>query len=544
MSDIYQSPGDRLRFEVLLKSLTEGNLNIAVLSKHDRVLDYYGRLFEERLLSKGEQHVEFCTSTNSELLVQKFNEILSQVSLDQALEKEAKHAPRRYLIFRDSVLMQDFELQLLARLVNGFPAGNISVILLINNAANYKNKITAFGKNLLEWEVETQAGEAKEPLTDWVREEPKLEADPYVPEDVPTLEEEPEAASKLLNMPTKTAWRIPGFRRKKDEESTSETASQAATLPPATTGTESAGAPQAPVAAKDLLVPPSLIQPISDELREPALSSRTSADPVMDAINFAKPTPSKPAAESESKKSYAGWVLMAMLLSMGVFAFMYQDLITDEIESMKKYLLRGTPAAAAPHEVSSEATSAADAASIAAPVASEPLMAASSAAAVASEAVVSTDTKVASSAVVEVSAMPKLAVAPEKSEIKSDDKVETNNKTKVTAKEAAPKSDDQWVAQLSSGSYVLQLAAMDTEDEIRAFKRSNPVYAKARILQAPKKSGNKRYFILVVGPFESKESADTYMQTSPLLAKGWLRTAKSMKTQFGKTSAVGKERAR
>ena len=216
MSDIYQSPGDRLRFEVLLKSLTEGNLNIAVLSKHDKVLDYYGRLFEERLLSKGEQHVEFCTSTNSEHLVQKFNEILSQVSLDEALEKEAKHAPRRYLIFRDSVLMQDFELQLLARLVNGFPAGNISVILLINNAGNYKNKVAAFGKNLLEWEVETQAGEAKEPLTDWVREEPVLEPEPQPPIDVPTLDDAVPPASKLLNMPTKTAWRIPGFGKKKE----------------------------------------------------------------------------------------------------------------------------------------------------------------------------------------------------------------------------------------------------------------------------------------------------------------------------------------
>jgi septal ring-binding cell division protein DamX len=106
--------------------------------------------------------------------------------------------------------------------------------------------------------------------------------------------------------------------------------------------------------------------------------------------------------------------------------------------------------------------------------------------------------------------------------------------TKASSKEVGTKSDDQWVAQLPSGSYVLQLSAMDTEEEMRAFKRSNPAYAKARIMQAPKKGSNKRYFILVAGPFESKAEADAYMQTSPLLAKGWLRTAKSMKTQFGK----------
>jgi len=140
MTDIFQSPGDRLRFEILLKSLTEGSINLAVLSQHDLVLDFYGSLFEERLRAAGEQNIEFCTSTSSEQLVQTFNDILSELTLNQATEKEKKLAPRRFLLFRDSILMQEFELQLLARLVNGFPAGNISVILLINSAGNYRKK--------------------------------------------------------------------------------------------------------------------------------------------------------------------------------------------------------------------------------------------------------------------------------------------------------------------------------------------------------------------------------------------------------------------
>ena len=513
MSDIYQSPGDRLRFEVLLKSLTEGNLNIAVLSKHDKVLDYYGRLFEERLLSKGEQHVEFCTSTNSEHLVQKFNEILSQVSLDEALEKEAKHAPRRYLIFRDSVLMQDFELQLLARLVNGFPAGNISVILLINNAGNYKNKVAAFGKNLLEWEVETQAGEAKEPLTDWVREEPVLEPEPQPPIDVPTLDDAVPPASKLLNMPTKTAWRIPGFGKKKEAPAVVEP-----TPTPTPTAAPVAAASLTPVAAPaavspalDLPVAPAPIPPMPDVLREPVLHTSQPIDPTVPMPDFKKPAP---------RKSYAAWVLGVLLLSLAAFGAMYQDLILDEAEQLKKYVLRGTPAAPAPHEVSSAAVVAASAASEAVPVASEPASAAS-----ASEAAA---VAVVAASAPEVKVAPVVASAP--AEVASAD-----NKTKTAAKEAEPKSDDAWVAQLTEGSYVLQLAAMDTEDEMRAFKRSHAVYAKARVLQAPKKGSRKRYFILVAGPFETKADADAYMQTNPLLAKGWLRSAKSMKTQFGKS---------
>jgi hypothetical protein len=536
MSDIYQSPGDRLRFEVLLKSLTEGNLNIAVLSKHDRVLDYYGKLFEERLLSKGEQHVEFCTSTNSEHLVQKFNEILSQVSLDQALEKEAKHAPRRYLIFRDSVLMQDFELQLLARLVNGFPAGNISVILLINNAGNYKSKVAAFGKNLLEWEVETQAGEAKEPLTDWVREEPVLEPEPQPPLNVPTLDDSVEPPSKLLNMPAKTAWRIPGFGKKKEEPEPVSATPPLATTPALTPVTAPAAAPA--ITPLDLPVAPAPVPPMPDVLREPALNHQQSIDPVVPAPTFTKPAP---------KKSYAGWVLLVMLLSLGAFGAMYQDLILDEAEKLKKYLLKGTPAAPAPHEVSSAALPAASAASEAASVASEPAAVGSAPAQNASAPASATVAQVvASAAVTETASAPKAptvdsvkadAKPAEKKEVKAEPKsdAKAEAKSKAATKEVEPKSDDEWVAQLASGSYVLQLSAMDSEEEMRAFKRSNPVYAKARIMQAPKKGSNKRYFILVAGPFESKAEADAYIQTNPLLGKGWLRTAKSMKTQFGKS---------
>ncbi|MFY8055939.1 MAG: hypothetical protein ACOVNN_11220, partial [Limnohabitans sp.] len=205
MTDITQSPGDRLRFEILLKSLTEGTMNLAVLSQHDMVLDFYGNLFDERLRAKGETDVEFCFTTNSETLVQKFNEILSDLTLNEALEKEKKTASRRYLIFRDSILMQDFELQLLARLVNGFPASNITVILLINSAGNYRGKLEAFGKNLLQWEVETKAGEPKQPLEDWVAETKEPESTDIAP------------ASKLLNVQAKPSWRIPGFGNDKKE---------------------------------------------------------------------------------------------------------------------------------------------------------------------------------------------------------------------------------------------------------------------------------------------------------------------------------------
>lgn len=517
MTDIYQSPGDRLRFEILLKSLTEGSINLAVMSDHDRVLDYYGHLFEERLRAKGESHVEFCSSTNSEKLVQKFNEILSEISLDQALEKDKKHAPRRILVFRDSILMQDFELQLLARLVNGFPAGNISVILLINSAGNYKGKLDAFGKNILQWEVETEAGEPKKKLEDWVATEPEPTPEPEVRQEPPVLSDEAIPVSKLLNIPTKTAWRVPGFGKK------TEPVQEAPPLP--TFVPPPVEPPARPAAPAPVMAPtPAPTAPTVSAAARPIDPMSASSDDAPDDV-FKRP----------ARRSYAGWILLVILLSGAAFAGMYKDLVMDEVEQFKKYLLRGTAATPLPSEAAAAASAAAQAASAAS---AEALAAAELAAA---DAQLTTPAASAASAATdgERVASPASAVASVVAAQAPAAVEETNTAKKEADSKADAKterlSDDAWVKQLPPEGYVLQLSAMDTEEELRKFQRSNEIYAKARIMRARNVKTGKRYFILVAGPFANKSQADAYMQSSPLLTKGWLRTSQSMKTQFNKS---------
>jgi cell division septation protein DedD len=525
MTDIYQSPGDRLRFEILLKSLTEGSINLAVLSDHERVLDYYGSLFEERLRAKGENHIEWCSSTNSERLVQKFNEILSEITLDQALEKDKKHAPRRFLVFRDSILMQDFELQLLARLVNGFPAGNISVILLINSAGNYQSKLEAFGKNLLKWDVETEAGEPKQKLTDWVATTPDPEPvlkEPTFLSEPPILSEEATSVSKLLNLPTKTAWRVPGFGKKQEPQV--DPTPLPTFVPPPTPVTSPP--PAAPFLMPAATTPAAEAWPsvVSETSREPTLNGPAplaAASPTATDADLFK----RPARQSRA----AAWVLLILLLSMATFGLMYKDLVLEEAESLKKYVLRGTPAVPAPDEAASAAAAASAQALAAAELAASM---ASEAALVASQAQESA--LAASAAVLAASEVTEKKRLADKVEAKAETKVETKAEAKAETKPEA-NSDEAWTNQLPANAYVVQLAAMDTQDEMRSFQRSNPAYANARIMRARHKDTGKRYFILVAGPFETKTQADAFMQSSPLLAKGWLRTSKSIKTQFTKS---------
>jgi cell division septation protein DedD len=391
------------------------------------------------------------------------------------------------LVFRDSILMQDFELQLLARLVNGFPAGNISVILLINSAGNYKSKLDAFGKNLLQWEVETPTGEPKKRLTDWVAKAPASELiEPSFLPEPPTLQDEVMPVSQLLNIPIKTSWRVPGFGKKQEPQLDAEP------LPAFVPTPE-----PVPVAPPPVPVPP----PVS----APAAFAATASPAVSDVDLFKRP----------ARKSRAGWLLLVLLLSIGTFGLMYKDLVLEETELLKKYLLRGTPAVAAPAEAASAAAAAsaealataelaASMAVEAARVASEVQVAASAASAASAPAVPAAD-----------ASAPAVAVA-------------------VAAKPEA-NSDEAWVNQLPDTGYVVQLAAMDTQEDMRSFQRSNAVYAKTRIMRTRHKDNGKRYFILVAGPFDTKAQADAFMQSNPLLNKGWLRGTKSMKTQFSKS---------
>jgi hypothetical protein len=423
--------------------------------------------------------------------------------------------------------MQDFELQLLARLVNGFPAGNISVILLINSAGSYQSKIEAFGKNLLKWEVETEAGEAKQKLTDWVATEPEPEPaqiEPTFLPEPPTLSDEVTPVSKLLNLPTKTAWRVPGFGKKEEPKLAPEPLP--AFVPPPT--------PAAPVAAS---LPTSALATPAGTSREPALNTPVplpvGADDAAkaDADVFKRPP----------RRSYAGWILLVLLMSMAAFGVMYKDLVLQEVESLKKYLLRGTPAVAAPDEAASAAAEAASAASaqalaaaeLAASVASEAARVASQAEAVASAASAAATVPTVNAADAVASASADATDKKSDKETKAD-KAEAKKDVKSETKPEA-NSDEAWVNQLPSDAYVVQLAAMDTQEEMRSFQRSNSVYAKARIMRARHKDTGKRYYILVAGPFETKAQADAFMQSNPLLTKGWLRSAKSMKTQFTKS---------
>lgn len=453
MNDFYQSPADKMRLEVLLNSLLEGRLNLAILGHDDIALAHYARMIHEHLRKHG-QRVELWSSAESDQLVERFNRILSDLTLKEAQDKLQTSADRLYLIFPDTHAIADFELQLLARLVNGFPASNINVILLINRLEPFERKLQAFGKNLLQWILESE-----HPIPD----------------------------------------RLTQIEVKSDEEPALKAA------------------------------------PGLDELE---------SKPGADAPSWHPSSQSSAEAGQRKRKGKGVWlVLLALLLSLGIFAAMKWSAHRQEAaasEATAQPSPQPSPVAStAPTSATSEASPAESPSAAGGGMSSsanQPIPAQESLTAGKEELVGGKPpgTAVApSSAATSPTSTPTpaaaTAVAPASSPTSPPAQAEP-------AAKAKPKSDRDWVMDLKPGQWVLQLAALDTLDEAKRVINESMTKDKdqLRILMAPRNGGSKHYYIVIRGPIDAKETAESLMKTDSGLSKAWMRSAKSMKSQFDK----------
>ena len=511
MSDFYQSQADKLRFEILLKSLREGRLNLAILGDDEAALTHYGKRIFQHLRQLGEPNVELWTSADSERLVDRFNEILSTLTVDQALDKTNQTAPKRYMIFPDTHGIQDFELQLLARLVNGFPASNINVILLVNSRSTYDKKLSAFGKNLLQWVLESQAP----------------------------------ALAKAARLETLGDW--PGAKQVASDKKPAATlaTSDDVALP---------SVPPPPLDLSDRKTTTSADSPAG--LTDPELGEPVLLSDFPSGEELAKSWEANAAAAKRSGR-WAMVSLFVLLVSVVVFGVINQERVLEEWEGMRSYLsgtkplpesplAASAPAVPPPPSVSmsssdppvvkpSEALSP-DKEELVTPNIPEPVavttttLPASEVAKVTPETVApvvveppkkSQDQKPADKATAEKSPTEKPPL-----EKKPTEKKASNNADKSTQADNA-----SWVAQLDPNAWVMQHGAFDSLNEARQFQGTSLGFKSGQVLFTQRK-GSKPYYILVTGPYADKAQAQTLMKENPPLAKAWLRTTKSLQAQF------------
>lgn len=499
MTNFYQSPSDKARFDVLLKVLSEEGPNLAIIGDDEVALAHYGRTIYQRLSQLPNAQVDLWGAIDSEKLVSRFNEILSELTLEQAQDKSQKAPVRRCFIITDAHAVQTLELQLLSRLIQGFPASHVHAVLLIHRNEPYQKKLEVFGKSLLRWE----------------------------------LESEHPAPAKMQRIETRDV-----------EAPTAPIASTASVLGARQVSRAAAAAPVMAAATSS---------PVSAQSSEPSLMEAGSPSSTMPELDISVPADMAPADTSPAAPRAAarggrlGWgLLVALLVAVAALGVMNRDRIGQELEQLDQYVSgKRTPAASAespeagagaarvnmsstnqlpvkPDDslIPDKETIVAPGAVASAGAPSTPAPASGPIAATTPGATAPAATAVAPTANANASAVPAPAPA-----------AAPTPPVLVADKNPLLAESRQWVRDLPSNGWVLQHAALDTQEEAKTLKASSASLQEARILMTQRKAKGY-YYIVVTGPYANRAAAQEQMKKNPTWAKAWLRGPKSMQQQF------------
>lgn len=146
---------DRMRIQGCVNALVQDAVSLAVSCEQEALLDHYLDILLTELREQApglEQEVYFPTST--EFLLARFNEILAEQTVQEAIRSGDHTHQARVWVINDAQSLPEAELQLLARLIQNFPGANIRALLVIAGPSARQPQLSAFGRKLLKWDIE------------------------------------------------------------------------------------------------------------------------------------------------------------------------------------------------------------------------------------------------------------------------------------------------------------------------------------------------------------------------------------------------------
>jgi hypothetical protein len=501
---IFLRTADRRRFDYVMRAVQQQSLSLSVSSSHDGVLDHYGRLVINKLRKMTELQIEVFLPQNTEALLDRFNQILSGLSLEDARNGDQSPAPRRVLIAHDAKAISTRDLQLLSRLVQDFPGANVSLVLLLDRTgiAQHEKSLDNFGQRMLRWPLEQPTRAEGEALLKVARGMGfEVEAKKVL------------AATGFADIPAQALVAEPGsFERHLAEARTRKN------LPPPT--------PQATAATA--------AAPEDEEPQAPASESI-----------FTEPPPRSPIV-----KTLLGWALAVVLLlavAAGTIALLFPQRLAPMLansptlkETLPPWMMSlvvqmaskpGAPAADA-------ATQSAPATTPATPPATDkntsvpPVTADSS----------SDKSDAATDNAPPVTADATASTATDAAPVKPADAAKpadsapavatvTESVTRPAVDDAlAPRSErgvDQTIRQAVAGSIFVQHVSVGSMAEAQEWRAQYGALSGARIAAVTTQNKGVRY-ILLSGPFANMKEAEAYARRQGIPADPWLRPAKSL----------------
>jgi len=514
---IFLRTADRKRFDYVLRGVREDSLSLALSSDNDGLLDHYGRLLINKLRRSDGLQIEVFLPQNTEALLERFNQILADLSIDEARNAETSQAPRRVLLAHDAKAISERDLQLLSRLVQDFPGANVSLVLLVDKPGIllHEKTLEKFGQRMLRWPLEAPTREEGEALIALaggigfdVEAKKVLAATGYAKQARPP-------APAVGQAPDPARDQAPASRGKEDskEEKTMS-------------GAELAAMRQKVLQDSSGRTEPSLDAPVAPI--KPAPKARSARGKVVSAV----------------LRWAAALTLLLLLVAIAVLLLFSQKLgpmvyhsplLKDNLPpwAMESLVsITGKPPSAQLEESKAAAAPA-------------------SVPAAGADSINEKSVSGAETAPVEAKADAKVEAKPEskadaKPELKSEAKAEPKADAKTDVKEAlavapaaapasaaealAPRSErgvDQAVKQARPGSYFVQHVSLGSMAEAQEWRAQYAALNKSRIAAVTTQDQGVKYAV-VSGPFSNQKEAESFAARPGVPSDPWLRPVKSL----------------
>ena len=502
MAPVYFRHADRLRLEGCVAGLLRDGRSLALSSNREAALDHYSRLLFARLReSSPTSQLEVYFPADTAAMLARFNEVLATQSVEQAMKLSGQESAARIMVVHDAGSLADHEVQLLARLVQNFPGANIRIVLLLGTSARSRKIFESFDRRMLRWDIEAPTPDQAEAMLAQGREDGC------------------EGAVKALLQKM-----------------------------------------QAPEPGEPIQADPAGIDPLGFDAgvtRAPAGTEVFTFSGGADAKKKAKPAQDK-VRTKRGRGDYVRWLMAISFLaalSVGTTAWLHPDVFTlDRLQLAQDWarskLLSAPPAAtvvavpATPAEAVPAASPAQEAVPAAVPAASTPPSDASPTApttAAATAPVPAEPASVPATAAPAASSTPAATLAP-----KPANAAATAQPAKPAAAlpaKAAPASEaieapaeaiaaQAWLKPMPAGTYVVQHAAMPTYEAAQQWQKSQAALSAARIVAVYRPNQKMAYFVVVSGPFATRELAFNFTRSRGVPADTWVRTAASLREQF------------
>jgi hypothetical protein len=154
MTDLFFQPLDQARMQACVNGIAREGMCVVMHCPQTALLTYYGHIFLNYLheaMPNGT--IESYSPNDSDVLIENFNQMVSEMSVQEALNPGNLSEVNKVWVFKNAQSMEAHELELLGQLLQQFPGSKVRFILWMAGNEPSASLLNVLGKKMMRWNI-------------------------------------------------------------------------------------------------------------------------------------------------------------------------------------------------------------------------------------------------------------------------------------------------------------------------------------------------------------------------------------------------------